>query len=187
MFLIFYTILLAASYAFIGGSIKYLDDITDRLQAKSKRNPMNWVLTVSIAALVNIWAFFDVYTAALAFTLIVGLTIMRKIDNPYFIVQALTTLPIILYTILRIDVILFLIPTLIVLIPPVVIDEILDTNATKITNPHLQWLSTHRPIMKIVVLILPFFNLFTVIHAIAFWSFDIAYDLITHRLRAQSN
>jgi hypothetical protein len=60
------------------------------------------------------------------------------------------------------------------------LDEFLHSKAENIKTRGIRWVLEHRPILKITVLILPFFGYLTLAHTIAFWAFDIAYDLMTY-------
>lgn len=180
----FSVILLIASYSLLGGIIKFLDDVHDRNRQFSGRTPLCWGLTVLVIMLLNIWIYLDVYTALLTLTLAVGLILIRKVDNHQFIVIALCTLPVAVYFIYQAELLLIIPPMLLALTPSAALDEVLHDHAQRFTFPSIQWLARRRPLMKIVVFVLPFFGLFTLFHAIAFWGFDITYELIAYRLCA---
>jgi hypothetical protein len=184
MLLFLYPLALILSYAFIGGGIKLLDHLTDEVAKSRQRQLIHLFLSIGLVILINIWVILDFYTALLALALVFGLLGARKVDNIYFTIIAVISLYVALYQILSIF--LFLLPTLFVLILVVILDEVIHSVAPKITQPALQWVLTHRPLVKIVVLILPFFGLLTFIHTIGFWCFDIAYDLIAYHFRAPS-
>ncbi len=176
-----------ASYAFIGGSIKLLDQVLDQRNYFQKQHVGYWLITLALILLVNVWTCFDVFTAILTVALILGLISTRKVDNLYFVLLAITTFPLSIFTILRTDFLLLLLPTLLVILPTVVLDEVLHAAATNISNRLVAWVLTHRPILKITVLMLPFFGLLTFVHTIAFWCFDISYDLVAYYYRASSS
>lgn len=184
MLLLLFPMALILSYAFIGGGIKLLDHLTDEIAKSRQRQLLNWLLSISLIIIINIWVIVDFYTAVFTLALVFGLLGARKVDNIYFIIVAVISLYVALYQIF--GVFLFLLPTLFALIPAVILDEVIHSVAQKIAQPTLQWVLTHRPLVKIVVLILPFFGLLTFIHAFGFWCFDIAYDLVAYNFRAPS-
>jgi hypothetical protein len=169
---------LAASYAYIGGAIKFLDDVHDHQWFFRGRTPICWGLAISTAILSGFWMAIDTYSAALALALIISLSLTWKVDNRYFV-----TIPILMFivAVLLGFHFIFLLPvflTLVVLIPTFIFDEVLHT-LTKPNQPvSLRWLLQRRPLAKIMVIVLSCYFLFTFHHAFAFWSFDIAYDLV---------
>jgi hypothetical protein len=184
MFFLLLPMALILSYAFIGGGIKFLDHLTDEITQSRQRQILHWLLAICLIIIINFWVIFDFYTAVLALALVFGLLGARKIDNIYFTIIAVISLYVALYQI--IGLFLFLLPTLFALIPTVILDEVIHSVAQKITQPTLRWVLTHRPLVKIVVLILPFFGLLTFIHTIGFWCFDVVYDLVAYYFRAPS-
>ncbi len=184
MFFLVYVLALLTSYAFMGGAIKLLDNISDYPSQYRTRLP--WVLTLSLATIVNIWILLDAFTAILAFALIIGLLAARKVDNIYFICLALATIPLCLLRIFQLNVLPVSLLTLLVLVPSIIVDEILHSIANKPSQPYLRWLLFHRPLVKIIVFVLPLFGLFTVIHAVAFWCFDLTYEIVAYHYRAPS-
>lgn len=184
MLFLVYILALLISYAFIGGAIKLLDNISDF--PSQYRTLMPWVLTLCLAIIVNGWILLDAFTAILAFALIIGLLGARKVDNVYFVFLALATIPLCLFRILQLNVLPISFLALVVLVPTVIVDEILHSIAQKASQPHLQWLLFHRPLAKIIVFLLPFFGLFTFIHAVAFWCFDITYEIVAYHYSAPS-
>ena len=185
MLFLLFPMALILSYAFIGGGIKLLDHLTDEIAQSRQRRLLHWFLSIGLILLINFWVILDFYTAVLALALAFGLLGARKVDNIYFTVIAVVSLYVALYQIFGFF--LFLLPTLFTLIPAVILDEVIHSVAQKIAQPTLQWMLTHRPLVKIVVLILPFFGLLTFIHTIGFWCFDIAYDLVAYYFRAPSS
>ncbi|MFW9983614.1 MAG: hypothetical protein ACFFCB_02665 [Candidatus Odinarchaeota archaeon] len=176
---------LILSYGFIGGGIKLLDHLTDEITQSRQRKLLIWFLSISLIIIINIWVILDFYTAVLALALAFGLLGARKVDNIYFTIIAVISLYFALFQIY--SVFLFLLPTLFALITAVILDEVIHSVAQKLTQPALQWMLTHRPLVKILVLILPVFGLLTFIHTIGFWGFDIAYDLVAYHFRAPSS
>jgi hypothetical protein len=169
---------LSLSYAYIGGAIKLLDDILDRDWAFSGRTPICWALTISTVLLSGIWITIDTYSAILALSLIISLVLVWKIDNRYFITISLATLLVAFIIGFQW---LLLVPsfvTLIILIPTFVVDELLHGLAEVINYRIPRWLLLRRPLAKIMVTVLSYFYLFTLAHALAFWSFDITYDIV---------
>jgi hypothetical protein len=182
MLAILFAILLITSYCLLGGIIKFLDDVHDRDRKFSRRGFLCWGLTIFVIVLLDIWIYFDVYTALLALSLAAGLILIQKVDNYQFMAVALCTLPVAVYFIFQASLILLIPLMLLALAPPAVLDEVLHDHAQHLASHSAQWLVRHRPLMKIVVLVLPFLGLFTIIHTIAFLGFDITYDLVTYRL-----
>jgi hypothetical protein len=127
--------------------------------------------------------FLDSFTAILAIALLLGLILTRKVDNKYFAVIALIILPIGIWIFFQLPV-LFLLASLIPLLLSVIVDELLHGVASKLSSTTVRWVLVHRPVLKCTVIILPFFGLLSLIHTIAFWGFDIAYDGVAYFLRA---
>jgi len=184
MSIVAFTVALLASYCCIGAAIKLVDDLHDNVRQVRGRSILSWGITAGAAVLIDIWAYVDAYTDGLALALLLGLVLTRKIDNRYFLALALATLPFVLLPVLRVDVLLLVLPMLLALVPAAAADEALDSVGPRFRHTSLQFLARHRPIMKAVVLVLPFWCFLTVSHAIAFWGFDLAYGLVGHGLRA---
>jgi hypothetical protein len=174
---------LIISYVFIGGGIKYLDEIADQSRRPKIGLWSAWVLTFSLILVTTFWAVLDYFTAILATALTIGLLSTRKVDNYYFIVIAITVLPTGIWILLHLP-LLFLLACLIPIIIAVIGDEILHELSQKISAPKIRWILTHRPILKVIVIILPLFGFLTFTHTIAFWSFDVAYDWVAYSHRA---
>ena len=180
---LFSAIALISSYAFIGGGIKYLDQIVDQPHLNRKKPWTLWLLSLSLIIITTLVVFFDYFTAILAIALLLGLLLTRKVDNKYFVVIALTVLPIGIWIFLQLPPV-FLLVSLIPLILAAIIDELLHEVATTLSSSNVRWILAHRPVLKCTVIILPFFGLLSFIHTIAFWMFDIAYDGVAYFLRA---
>ncbi|MFX0168025.1 MAG: hypothetical protein ACFE89_01600 [Candidatus Hodarchaeota archaeon] len=180
---LFFALALISSYAFIGAGIKYIDQIVDHQRNSRKNSLSSWLLTFCLTLVTSLWVFLDRFSAILAFALILGLLGTRKVDNHYFIVIALVVLPACVITLVQVN-LFILLASLLPLIVSAIADELLHNTALKITNRYVQWVCVHRPLLKIVVIILPFFSLLTFTHAIAFWSFDLAYDFVAYHFRA---
>jgi len=180
MSILFFPLTLIVSYAFIGAGIKCLDQAADYPAHFQSRHVYLWLVTIGLVILVNIWVFFDNYTAVLALGIILGLVATRKVDSPYFFVLAVTILPLGILRIMEPIILFFVLPTLIVVFLASTLDEILHSRNHKIQTPLLRWVIAHRPLLKITVLLLPFLGLLTFDHTIAFWGFDIAYDLVAY-------
>jgi hypothetical protein len=184
MSIVAFAVTLFVSYCCIGAAIKLVDDLHDDLRQVRGRSLLSWGITAGAAVLIDIWAYMDAYTDGLALALLLGLVLTRKVDNRYFLTLALTTLPFVLLPMLRADVLLLVLPLLLALIPAAAGDEALDAVGPRLRYASLRSLARYRPIMKVVVLVLPFLGLLTVFHAIAFWGFDLAYGLVGSGLRA---
>ena len=169
---------LIVSYALIGAGIKVLDHVIDNPTKSSFSKSNLWLITIGLAILVNIWVFFDDLTAVFTIGIISGLVATRKVDNYYFIILAMLVLPLSLFRIF--GVFYLLLPTLIVVFVAALLDELLHTQALKIQNPSVHWVLLHRPALKIAVLFLLLFGYLTLVHTLAFWMFDLAYDLVAY-------
>jgi hypothetical protein len=178
--------LLITSYCIIGSIIKFLDDIYDRNRQFSGRAFICWGFSALVIILLDIWISLDVYTALLTLSLAIGLMIAQKVDNHQFLAIALFTLPVAIFFIFQTGLLLLIPPMLIALTPSAALDELIHGRAQQFTFFPLLWLAHRRPLMKIVVLVLPFFGLFTFFHAMAFWGFDITYELVAYWLRLKS-
>lgn len=184
MSIVAFAVTLLASYCCIGASIKLVDDLHDNVRQFRGHSTLSWAITAGAAALVDLWASVDAYTDGLALALLLGLVMTRKVDNRYFLALALTTLPFVLLPMLRVDVFLLVLPMLLALAPAAAVDEALDAVGSRLRHASLRSLARSRPVMKIVVLVLPFLGFLTILHTIAFWGFDVAYGLVGYRLRA---
>lgn len=182
--LLLFTLALSVSYAFIGGAIKFLDNIHDQNRQFKGRLVICWLLVLCVVILVNFWVLIDIFSAVLALALIIGLLVTRKIDNAFFASIVLVTLPVTLYSVLLFGSVFLVITPIVAFTPAVVVDELLQTLDSDSSKKIPGWLLARRPILKIVVLVLAFFGLYPLSHAIAFWSFDIVYDIIAYLLRA---
>ncbi len=186
MTIILPVILLIASYCIIGGIIKFLDDIYDRNRQFYGRVFLCWAFAALVIILLDIWISFDVFTALLTLTLAIGLMITQKVDNHQFLAIALCTLPVAVFFIYQTGLLLLIPPMLLTLTPSAALDELIHGRAQQLTFFPLRWLAQYRPLMKIIVLVLPFFGLFTFFHAVAFWGFDITYELVAYFIRVKT-
>jgi hypothetical protein len=184
MSIVAFAVTLLVSYCGIGAAIKLVDDLHDSVRQFRGRSILSWTMIAGAAVLVDLWAYMDAYTDGLALALLLGLVLTRKVDNRYFLALALTTLPFVLLPMVRVDVLLLVLPMLLALAPAAAADEALDAVESRLRRASLRRLARSRPIMKVVVLVLPFFGFLTVFHAIAFWGFDLAYGLVGYGLRA---
>ena len=186
MSLIPFALTLIISYALIGAGIKIVDQAVDDPSRIRFRKSLVWLVVASLIILVNIWVFFDVYTAVLALGIILSLIVSHKIDNAYFIVLAIAVFPLSLFRFFDMAVLILVLPTLITIFVASLLDEVLHAQASKIHTAAIHHVLLHRPILKISVVILPFFGLLTFIHTIGFWCFDIAYDALAYYFGAKS-
>ena len=92
---------LISSYAFIGGGIKYLDQIVDQSLISKSGSWITWVLTFGLIFVTSLWTILDYFTAIIAVSLVIGLVGTRKVDNRYFIAIAGTVLPIGIWALLQ--------------------------------------------------------------------------------------
>lgn len=174
----FLAVTLSASYAYIGGAIKFLDDVHDRSWFFRGRTPICWSLAIGTAMLSGIWMAIDPYSAALALALIISLSLVWKVDNRYFVTIPLLTLLVAFLLGFHWFSLTPSFVTLVVLIPTFIIDELLHALAKPVHHILPRWLLHRRPLAKIMVVVLSYYCLFTFHHALAFWSFDITYDIV---------
>ncbi|MFX1581949.1 MAG: hypothetical protein ACFFCJ_06980 [Promethearchaeota archaeon] len=179
-----FALVLVGSYAVIGAGIKLIDSVADTAALPSFRPLHIWVVTIGLACLVNLLVLFDIYSAVLVLALVVGLIIARKVDNIYFITLAVFVFPISVFRILEPAIFLLILPTLVLVIVTSALDELLHSRSSKFQNKLFYYIFAHRPILKITVLLLPFFGWLTIFHTAAFWAFDIAYDLVAYYFSA---
>ena len=176
---------LILSYALIGAGIKVLDHAIDYPTEFHLSQAYLWLITIGLAIIVNIWVFFDDLTAVLAIGVTLGLVAIRKVDNYYYIVLSVAILPLSLF---RIFTVFFaILTTLIVVFLATLLDELLHSRASKIQNSLLRWALLHRPALKIAVLLLMVYGFFTFVHTLAFWVFDLVYDLVAYYFGAPQN
>lgn len=180
MSIFLFILVLVVSYTIIGVGVKLIDHVADTTALSAFRPLHIWIVTTGLVILIDFLMFFDVYTAVLVLALLLGLIITRKVDNKYFVILTVLVLPISLFRILEPNNLLLVFPTLVLVILTSALDELLHSASSKIQNKWLYRLSAHRPILKITVLLLPFFGWLPIFHAVAFWSFDIAYDLVAY-------
>jgi hypothetical protein len=185
MIIIIWILALMATYGYLGGAIKYLDGIQDTQNVLLVSAKIKGFLVFSIILLVDIWAFFDFHTAILALALLIGLTLTQKVDTVPFVIIGVATLPIILYSLLHVDFLSFTLPLLLLLAPAIILDELFHAFAPRIKHLTLRWLAEHRIVFKVIILVPPLLGLFSIFYSIAFWCFDITYELIDYRLRAR--
>lgn len=169
---------LIASYAYTGGAIKLLDDIIDRELHFRGRLPICLSLSVSVTLLGGIWMAADSYSATIVLGLIVGLALAWKVNNRYFLSIALATPVVAWFLGFNPYSLLSTLPTFIVLVSTALADEGIHHASMGIGHPAIRLVLLHRPAMKIAVILLPLVELFTFIHTLAFWCFDLSYDLI---------
>ena len=169
-------------YIYTGFSLKLLDQVNDE---NFNLNPkIKFVILFSSPILAGIVMGMDVYNASIGLMLILGLFFARKVDVFDFriyvilVIGAMVVMSVFnqFYVFLNF---LSIIPTIIILLIAVIADELLNEflDSKNIENPFIKNLASIRPILKIIVFILPLFNLFTYYHAVMMLCFDIIYDL----------
>ncbi|MFX1294890.1 MAG: hypothetical protein ACFFD2_08555 [Promethearchaeota archaeon] len=172
-------------YIYTGFSLKLIDQVNDE---NFKLNPkIKTMILLSSPILAGIVMGIDLYNASVGLMLILGLFFARKINTLDFKIYTI----IVISSMLIVNIInqfyiflnfLSIIFTTIILLMAVIADEILNEllDSKCFTNLFLKNLASIRPILKIIVFILPLFNLFTYYHAIMMLCFDITYDLIRY-------
>lgn len=172
------SILLVASYAFIGGGLKYIDQVYD---ANIFDKRLAWFLAIACGLLMGILIGSDIPSAIILLGIILSVGITGKIDNPAFGLVALLSLsiPLILghpVSVMGEPAIYINLYLLAITIGMGAFDELLDWIGDK---KNIKILTT-RPLMKIFVFILSFFNIFSYLYLLAMLSFDSAYILVEH-------
>ena len=191
MELIFFVSCLAI-YTFTGFSIKLIDQVND--ENFEINNKMKIFILILSPILAGVFMGIDIYVASIGLTLLLGLFIANKINVKDFRIYAILVLASMLivsifnyfYIFLNIFSIII---TLIFLLIGVVLDEILNNylDSKSIQHPVFKHLTSIRPILKIIVFILPIFNLFTYYHAVIVLFFDFAYDSTKYLTEKQMN
>jgi len=171
---------LVASYTYTGGAIKFLDDVIDKKLRFTGRLPLCLVLASGVALLAGVWTALDSYSAAVVLGLVVGLALAGKVNNRYFLSIALITLLIAAILGFNPYSLIPIFPTLIVLAATALADETIHSFSKAVRHPVARLMLLHRPAMKIAVILLPLFGLFTFTHTLAFWCFDLSYDLVDY-------
>ncbi|NHI93856.1 MAG: hypothetical protein EAX96_15315 [Candidatus Lokiarchaeota archaeon] len=170
------------AYIFLGFSLKLIDQIND--ENYEINNKIKIIILISAPILGGIVMGTDLFNASIGLMLILGLFFAKKVNVTDF--KIFGTLAIIAMFVMSIfnNFYVFLnfiniIPTTIILLIAIIADELLNEylDSKKFERPIFKNLMSIRPILKVMVFILPIFNLFTYYHAIMLLCFDIAYDL----------
>lgn len=171
---------LILGYAFIGGSLKYIDQFYDYHVYEKL---VTWFLTILCGLVMGLFIAIDPHSAAILLAIIIGVGVTRKLDELPF--QIITLISLIIPTMFSVlgffpnyEFSIAIIP-LTILVVSAVSDEYLDNYADKNKIKVLAL----RPFMKIVVLILVVSGVFDAIYFFAFMSFDIGYLLVRSHSR----
>ncbi len=169
-------------YFYVGFSLKLIDQIHDEnyeLNSTAKN-----IILLSSAILAGIGMGWDLYNACIGLTLILGLFLTKKINVIDFKIYAIVALSsmftISIFNFFYVFLHLYnIILTMVILIIGIMLDELLNNylDSLSINNPFFNNLTSIRPILKIIVFIIPIFNIFTFYHAFIILLFDIGYDL----------
>ncbi|NVM52444.1 MAG: hypothetical protein HWN66_01990 [Candidatus Helarchaeota archaeon] len=179
-------------YIYTGFSLKLIDQVNDE---NFELNPIIKIgILFSSPILAGIVMGMDIYNASVGLMLILGLFVTKKINvldfkiYAVFVITSMLVVSVInqFYVFLNF---LLILPTTIILLFAVIADELLNEflDSKNIKNPFFKKLASIRPILKIIIFILPLFNLFTFFHAIMMLSFDIAYDLTRYFTERKMN
>lgn len=183
-------IILILAYAILGGGIKYIDQAFD---IGVFNNKIATILSVPLAILMGLLVVFDPISATIFLAVVLGVAVSKKIDNIAFQIAILTLIivPILFHEIVRIEWFPFGF-----LVLAAIIDEYgNDWSDRYWMNRHLhkalnkktddsilkrlgETLFSHRPVMKITILLLALANYFNLIYFIAFLAFDWTYKII---------
>jgi len=178
--------LLIAAYAFIGSGMKYVDQVFDEGIFNKK---FALVLTVVGSVLSAYLILTDPYSATLILSLIIGMSLVRKVDNPAFylaasLIIAIPTITLFVYTNGFAD---GQVPIkwgpLGLLALSAVSDELMHDRAEakirrrKKLGP-LDYVMYYRPVMKFSMVSLVYFLVFPFIYLIAFLAFDLCYTIV---------
>ncbi len=165
--------------------MKLIDQVNDeKFELDSK---IEITILLSSAILTGIFMGTDVYNGSVGLMLILGLLLAKKVDVLDFKIYALLTISSMLIVSIFNQFYVFLnflsiIITTMILLLAVIADEYLNEfmDSKSIKNWVFKRLATSRPILKIIVLILPLFDLFTYYNALFVLSLDITYHLTTY-------
>jgi hypothetical protein len=180
--------LLVAAYAFIGGGMKYVDQVFDE-GLFNKRFAL--VLTVIGSILTAYLILSDAYSATIILALIVGMALSRKIDNiafyvAAFLIIALPTVALFFYTdgFINGDVPIKWGPLGILAISAISDETLHDRTEKKLKSGQrvkaYERFLYYRPIMKIVMALLVYFLIFPFIYLVAFLAFDASYMAVEY-------
>ncbi|MFH1424387.1 MAG: hypothetical protein ABIG20_01765 [archaeon] len=166
---------LIGSYAFLGGGIKYIDQVFDE---EIFNKYCAYTLAVMCGGLMGYLVAIDNISATIFLSLILSLGIMRKIDNMAFYIGAIMVVLVpmaITHTIMSI---IWTALGLLILasIADEGINEIIDRR--QMVDGLFVKIAYYRPIMKLIVIALVIGGWFPLLYAIAFFAFDISYSMI---------
>ena len=174
--MIVHALIIILTYAFIGGGLKYIDQVYD---IHVFDDSIAWILSVLCGLLMGTLIALDSPSAIILLGIIISVGITRKIDNPPFYTVALLSIIIPIFLnftsiISDYEFSINLIPITFI-ITSGILDEFLDDMGDRKKIKAL----TFRPFMKIMVLLLCIFNIFSYIYFLAFLAFDLAYIYVT--------
>lgn len=184
--------LLVLVYAFIGGGMKYVDQVFDE-GFFSKKYAM--ALTLIGSVLTAYLILIDAYSATIFLALIIGLALARKVDNPAFYIAAflVIALPTIILFFYSNGYSNGYVPIkwgpLGLLALSALSDELLhDYVEKKRKKGVLPEILYYRPVMKIAMIGLVYFLIFPYIYLVAFFAFDVSYTVVEYlSLRGRVN
>ena len=185
-------IIYVSVYTYVGFSLKLIDQIND--ENYELNSILKYIILISSPILGGIVMGMDAYNGSIGLMLILGLFFAKKINVTDFKIYAILAVVAMLITSILNQFYIFtnfliIIPTTIILLVSVIADELLNEflDSKKVEHPFVKNLMSIRPILKVIVFILPLFYLFTYYHAIMMLCFDIAYDLTKYYTENRMN
>ncbi len=168
-----YSIILGG-YAFLGAGVKYIDEAYDenRFNKKIANAVAVFCILVMGYLMIN-----DAPSMMIFMGMIIGLIFAKKIDNPTFkvSVMSLLPLPLIFTSSLSIEIIL---PLTVLILTGLIDEKGNDLADRKRLNGFIRKFFDLRCMMKVGVLGLCVFGIFSFIYLIAFMLFDIMYYVV---------
>ncbi len=170
-------LLFVLGYAFLGGGIKYIDQVFDE---KVFSKPVAFVLSVLCGLLMGYFIAVDFPSATILISIVLGVAITRKIDNIAFYVGILLVLGTPLFIRLSqaatVSLNMF---SIFFLTVAALIDEWGNDEVERWgTNGFVKKFFYFRFTMKIMMAVLVFTGIFQPVYLIAFLAFDGAYGFV---------
>ena len=170
-------LLFCLGYAFLGGGIKYIDQVFDE---KMFSKPAAFVLSVLCGLLMGYLIAVDAPSATILISIVLGVAITKKIDNAAFYIGVLLVLgmPLLIRfsqsAFLSLDMFSIFFLTVAGLIDEWGNDEVDRWGTNGIVKKFFYFRFT----MKVMMAVLVFTGVFKPIYLVAFLAFDAAYGLV---------
>jgi energy-converting hydrogenase Eha subunit C len=168
-------VVLVASFAFLGGGVKYIDQAFDEGIFNKKAA---YALAVACGVVMGSLTAIDSLSATITLSLIISLAVTKKIDNIAFLLGALLVVSIPAITtqsILKINLL-----GLAVLTISSIGDEALNFVSDRCSTGALAKFLHFRPVMKVAMLALVLYGMFPLVYFVAFIAFDISYPVVEY-------